>query len=213
MGVKIRVRTRTQIAAVATLPVLVVALLAGCAPSSHSGKKTPAPHHSATHSATATASETPSASPTPPPAATGTPVNIQCSQVLTDQQIYDFNPNFVSDDGSYSPKSGSLAASMKAAAGVACGWVNETSADEIEISIELPTAAALAAAKAAAAKGTPAPASGAEVAYFSESGGVGTTQLFQGSYWIAVASVDFVAPTDAQSISSNVVTNLRTAGG
>jgi hypothetical protein len=196
---------------IATIAIASIALT-GCV----QGSKTPGSHPSASHgSHTPTA---PSASPTATATATATPpptgprVTTTCDRILTSDQAYAFNPNVVVDTG-YSPKPGSLPATMKANGALACGWINETSRVELEVTVTIGTAPELAAAKAAAANGASVHTDSADLAYFAVSGGVGTAQLFQGSYWVAVSSADFQTGDDASSIYDVVMNNLRTAGG
>jgi hypothetical protein len=192
---------------IATIAIASIALT-GCV----QGSKTPGSHPSASHgSHTPTApSASPTATPTPPP--TGPRVTTTCDRILTAGQVYAYNPNVVAD-ASYSPKPGSLPASMKADGALACGWINETSRVELEVTVTIGTAPELAAAKAAAAKGGSVHSDSADLAYFAVSGGVGTAQLFQGSYWVAVSSGDFLTSDDASAIYDVVMNNLRTAGG
>lgn len=190
---------------VATIAITSIALT-GCVQAA----KSPGSHPKASHSSHTPAS--PSASPTPTPAPTGPRVTTTCDRILTADQAYAFNPNVVADTG-YSPKSGSLPASMKSNGALACGWINETSRVELEVTVTIGTASELTAAKSAASKGTSVHSDGADLAYFAVSGGVGTAQLFQGSYWVAVSSADFQTSDDASTIYDVVMNNLRTAGG
>ncbi|MEJ1230084.1 MAG: hypothetical protein WDM88_04815 [Galbitalea sp.] len=99
-----------------------------------------------------TTKPTPAASPSAPPAASWTPVSVACSSVLTAQQVYGYNPNYVAN-GAYTPAAGSSAATMKSNHGVACGWINETSGSPIAISIAQPDATTLGGLKKTAASG------------------------------------------------------------
>jgi hypothetical protein len=115
-------------------------------------------------------------------------------------------------DSGYTPKAGTIAASIKAALGQNCGWVNETSKVELEVGVATPGATGLAAARAAASGGTPISSNG-EPGYFAVQNGVGSAQFFIGTLWLDVSSADFTVPGDAQPVYSVVVHNQMTAGG
>jgi hypothetical protein len=168
---------------------------------------TPTTSHSAAHSHSAT----PSPSPTPTPTSTPTRFVENCTTLLTPAQVYAYNPNFVADTG-YAPKSGTVAAAIRAALGQTCGWVDETSGVELEVAVATPGATGFAAAKAAAAAGTPITANGQQ-GYFGVQGGVGSAQFFIGTLWLDVSSRDFTVPGDAEPVYSVVVPNQMTAGG
>jgi hypothetical protein len=152
------------------------------------------------------------ASTSPAPEPTGPRVTTTCDRILTAAQVYAYNPNVVADTA-YSPKPGSLPASMKANGALACGWINETSRVELEVTVTIATASELTAAKAVAAKGASVHTDSADLAYFAVSGGIGAAQLFQGSYWVAVSSAGFPTSDDAAAVYDVVMNNLRTAGG
>jgi hypothetical protein len=197
---------RTRLVSTIAAMAIVAVTLTGCVQAA----KSPASHPKASHSSHTPT--TPSASPTSAPTPTGPRVSTTCDRILTATQVYAYNPNVVADIG-YSPKAGTLAASMKATGALACGWVNETSRVELEVTVTIGTAPELTAAKAAAAKGASVHTDSADLAYFAASGGVGTAQLFQGSYWVAVSSADFGTSDDASAVYDVVMNNLRTAGG
>jgi hypothetical protein len=194
--------------AAVVVAVITMLALAGCAQSTTPKHKS---HHSASPSASGKSTSTPSATPTAShtPKAPASPVGLTCAQLLSNDQIYAFNPNFVTEK--YSPKAGTLGATMASDSGIACGWVNETSGEVIEIAAERPAASSLSSAKSAAAVGTVAPSSGADAAYFALSSGVGTTQLFVGGYWAEVSSAIFESAADAQPVYSVVSGNLKAA--
>jgi hypothetical protein len=158
-----------------------------------------------------------SASPTPTqkPTPTVTPTNEafveNCGTLITADQIYAYNPNYVVDT-SYAPKAGTLAAAVKAQLGQTCGWVNESSGAVLEVAVASPTPSAFAAAKAAAANGSAISANG-EQGYFGVEAGIGSAQFFIGRLWLVVSSPDFATPGDAEAICPVVVKNQMTAGG
>ena len=162
---------------------------------------------------TPSASAAPSAAPTasPTPTATLQKFAEDCTTLLTAAQVYTFNPNYVVDPG-YAPKPGSVAAAIAADLGQTCGWINETSGTEVEVAITALPADQWTAARAAAADGTPISTAG-EHGFFAVKNGVGSAQLFFGTLWLDVSSVDFTTATDAEALYPVVVRNQLTAGG
>jgi hypothetical protein len=134
-----------------------------------------------------------------------------CGTLITPDQLYAYNPNYVVDPG-YAPKSGTLAAAVKSQLGQTCGWINESSGSVLEVAIATPTPAKLAAARTAAAGGTKISTNG-ENGYFGVDGGIGSAQIFMGSLWLVVSSPDFATPGDAAQLYPVVVRNQMKAGG
>ncbi|WP_350347159.1 iron ABC transporter ATP-binding protein [Agromyces sp. G08B096] len=192
----------------AAIAVSAIALLAACTP----GEPEP--------SASTSASPEPSAGPTEStpaeteaPEETSPPFAIECDVLLTPQQVYDFNPNFGADPG-YEPST-PHAKGVVEDGGTACGWLNQTSGEVIEIAVATPSEGALAnRANEAAAASTPVPTYGTppEVeGYFSRSGERGEAQVFRGPYWIVISSTALFEPGDAQQLAQAVLGNLPAA--
>ena len=179
---------------------LGVALLTGCVPEPPAEPDLTGPN--------------PSGDPTGQPAPTisatpvSTPVDATCDELLPPQTVYDFNPNFGRLD-SYSPAEGSVAASAVSYQGVACRWQNQTSGDNIDVSVaQLDDATLTALKNAAFADSEMVPTYGDE-AYFSlGANGVGTAIVFQGPYWIVLESPVFYEPGDATPIVESVIAGL-----
>lgn len=168
--------------------VVFVALLSGCTPT-----PTPSPSGSASTTPSASASRTPTTAPSP--SASPTPVAIGCDTLVPADTIYAYNPNFGLLT-SWTPASGSAAATAKSESGIACRWSNQTSGDTIDISVAHLDAASIENLKnEAVSQGKLVPTYGDE-AYFSVAGGVGTAIVFQGNYWVVATSVDFAEPGD-----------------
>jgi len=182
---------------------LAVALsLAGCV-QPVAAPPTPSAHDSA--------SSTPTQKPTPTVTPTSEAFVENCGTLITADQLYAYNPNYVVDS-SYAPKSGTLAAAVKDQLGQTCGWINESSGALLEVAIATPTPTDFAAAKSAAANGTAISANG-ERGYFGATAGIGSAQFFIGRFWLVVSSPDFTTPADAEAISPVVVKNQMAAGG
>jgi hypothetical protein len=168
---------------------------------------------STTPSAVATSPgvSTPTTSPTPTVAPTNRAFVENCGILITPDQLYAYNPNYVVD-ADYASKTGTVAAAVKAQLGQTCGWIDESSGDILEVSVAAPTPSALASAKASASAGTAISAYG-ERGFFTVKTGIGSAQIFMGSLWLVVSSPDFASSADAESIYPIVVHNQMTAGG
>lgn len=184
-----------------------VLVLSGC--SLFGSKAAPSASPKPSRSSSASAAPSQSAAPSTTPTPEATPVTISCDQLLTAQQLYDFNPNFGTAPG-YAPKSGSPEADAVAAKGISCGWQNQTSGSIIEIALAHPAASALTTLSGTAAEqSNPVPTYGTApevTGYFSPDGGV--AQVFAKGYWIVVASTDFLEPGDAAQPVADVIANL-----
>jgi hypothetical protein len=181
------------------LAAVVAALLAGCTPE-------PAPQDDPS-------GPNPSGDPSGEPAPTltaapvGTPVDIPCDKLVSADTIYQFNPNFgLIDD--FTPSDGSVAASALEYSGVACRWQNQTSGDNIDLSVANLDPDTLTALKNTAFQDSTMVPTYGEEAYFTVNGQVGTAQVFQGSYWIVVESPAFFEPGDATEIVNSVLAAL-----
>ncbi|MEL4318915.1 iron ABC transporter ATP-binding protein [Leifsonia sp. YIM 134122] len=196
---------------VALLPaVLAVALLAGCTP----GTGTSSPSASVpSDSATGGASEEPSTDPSPTATVpAGTPITIGCDELLTNDDVYAFNPNYGTAPD-YTPTADSVVAAVAADNGLACGWSNQSSGDLIEVAVAQPDADQLVTLKQNAAAtmnavptyGTPPAVDG----FFSQSQDTGTVQIFtESGYWLVASSTAFFEPGDAVGIITPALSNL-----
>lgn len=145
----------------------------------------------------------PSASGTPPVLDEATAVTLECEELVTPQELYDFNPNYSHLD-SYTPASGTDAAAIVAAKGVACGWVNNTSSELIVIAVAKPGEASLAAITAElAASGTAVDTFGAG-GYFSGN----QAEIVRDGYWVVANSNDFTAAADAQPLVTAALAHI-----
>ena len=151
-----------------------------------------------TATATATASAGPDASPTPH-VETGTSVGLSCNDVVTPQQIYDYNPNYGLVNG-FVPQSGSLAGQAVAANGLACRWMNQTSGATIDVSVAHLDAESTAIRKDYLASTSTSVSNFGPDGYFDQ-GDVGSAaQAFPGEFWVTGTSIAFFTAEDASSI-------------
>lgn len=184
-----------------------VALLAACTTSA------PTPTGSAAPTDPATASPEPTAAPTET-AEPATPFAIECDALVTAEQLYEFNPNFgVAPD--YEPSAEHIVTAVETDAGTACGYLNQTSGELIEIAVATPTTSvseqrrndAATTSTAVPTYGTPPDVEG----YFVQAGGTGEAQIFHGPYWIVVDSTALFEPGDAAQLVADVLGNLPAA--
>jgi hypothetical protein len=125
-----------------------------------------------------------------PAQTTGAPVTIKCSELISAETMYEFNPNF-GLQSDFTPDSGSTAATMQADQGIACSWVNQTSGETIVISAANPGPADLTArAETLATTSKPAPELGPS-AWFTRAAGVGMTEVITETHWLAASSTYF----------------------
>lgn len=197
---------RTRPAGLALLVAASAALLAGCAPEAAEPTGT---------AAATTAPASPSASPEPTETAEPpVPFDIACDALLTADQLYAFNPN-VGADPAYQPSGGDVAVAVDEDAGTACGYLNQTSGEVIEVAVATPTdAAGEARRNEAALTSKPVPTYGTPPdieGYFVQAGGTGEAQVFHGSYWIVIQSPALFEPGDAQQLVAAVLGNLPAA--
>jgi len=152
-----------------------------------------------------------SATPTPTPTPPATPVTLACSSVITDTQLYAYNPN-VSAISGFTP-SADLVRQAAAQKGRTCGWVNQTSGEKIEFGVARPAAPVLTDLKDQAASiGTATPAYGnypKVEGYFARVGKTGRVEVFTGGYWIVGSSTVFFEPGDAAQLVQDIMQNLK----
>ena len=127
------------------------------------------------------------------------PVGIGCNELITPQQMYDYNPNFgLAAD--VTPDAGTLAAQAVAASGLACRWVNQTSGDTIDVSVaHLDSASTSRRAAELAASSTPVTVFGPD-GYFDQGDLGSAAQAFPGEFWVSATSIAFFAVEDAEPI-------------
>jgi len=186
---------------VLAVPVLVLAL-AGCVPTPD-----PAPTSTPTTSSSGTPSPTPTAdaSATPTPGPDTEPVTQGCSDLISAQAIYDFNPN-VSLLDDFSPSAGSFAGEAVAQQGLACRLINQSSGTTYDIGIVRFTAAAFP-AKADSIEGSATPASAFD-GYFDIADGTGVAQATVEPYWVTISSNGFLEAGDAAPLVDAVTGTL-----
>jgi hypothetical protein len=205
---------RTRAGLVVASGMIAVAMLAGCAPEGPGGENatgTAAPTGTATDAPAPGPSAAPGNTATPAPEPAGTAVGITCDQLLTAEDVYTFNPN-VGTAPDYSPTSGGTAATAAKYDGIACGLLNQSSGEVIEISVAVPNDVLMTQLKNAAVSGSTAvPTYGTPPAidgFFSKSGDSGLAQVFSGKYWLTASSTAFVEPGEPLPLLKAAVSHL-----
>ncbi|MGR2753183.1 iron ABC transporter ATP-binding protein [Agromyces arachidis] len=180
-------------------------LLVGCTVSDDASGSTGTPAASGTPAPTA-----PQGSEAPEPSEEPVPFEASCTDLITLDQLYEFNPNYGEAPG-YEPQSAAVA-EVAEAQGTVCGWSNQTSGELIELGVAtLPEQAYATQVGRAAVDSSAVPTYGTppEVeGFFSQSDGVGRAQVFADGYWIVLESGAFFEPGDAEQLLSAVRGNL-----
>ena len=198
---------RTRSIGLALAVAASVALLSGCTPETPEATETAAPTTPPTSSPTAAPEPTETAEP-------AIPFSIECDALLTPDQLYEFNPNFGAAPD-FEPAAASVVTAVEEDEGTACGYLNQTSGELIEISVATPAEqagetrrndAALT-SKPVPTFGTPPDVEG----YFLHAGGTGEAQVFHGPYWVVIDSTALFEPGDAEQLVSAVLANLPPA--
>lgn len=147
---------------------------------------------------TATTSPAPTATAAPAvsPSAAPEPLTISCGELVDPDTVYAFDPNFALLDH-WDPAPGSPAAQALDAGGVVCRWVRESGGSTIELSVARLDDEAITAQKNAAFASSQMVPTYGEEAYFQVEGDVGTAIVFQGPYWLVIASEAFAEPGEA----------------
>jgi hypothetical protein len=181
-----------------------VLALAGCTTTDGGPGATEPPAASGTPAPTETAA------PTPEPTEEPLPFEAACTDLITLDQMYEFNPNF-GEAPDYEPESDAVA-SVADAEGTVCGWSNQTNGDLVELGVAtLPENAYATQVGRAAVDSTAVPTYGTppEVeGFFSQSGGLGRAQVFADGHWVVLESREFFEPGDAEQLVAFVLGNL-----
>ena len=138
------------------------------------------------------------------------PVDTTCEALLTPDDIYAFNPNF-SLIADAQPKVDSKAGQIAGMNGLTCQWVNNSSNEPLDVAVAKLTDDQLTALKnLAVTESTQVPTYGAPPVegYFTVIGSEGEAQVFSGSYWVALRSVAFFEPGDAEQLAEAVIAHL-----
>ncbi len=185
---------------------LLLLVLAGCV-------ETPSDGNIPTPTSTETAGYTPPPSSSPTPTASATadatsePVTLACSDLVSADQMYEYNLNFGLIDG-WAPSPGTFAGDAVAAQGVACRWQNQSSGATIDIAVAHLLGTRLTDAEAAAKASSTAVDDYGVEGYFFANGGPGVAQAFTGEYWITAQSTTFFGAGDVSPLMEYILPAL-----
>lgn len=139
------------------------------------------------------------------PGQVGIPVTFECAELLTAEALYSFNPN-VGTDPAYTPTP--LAQQALDLEGIACGWLNQTSAVTYAVAVAQLESPGLAVLYDAASAPPGAVALTNADGFFTVSSAGGTAQAFLGGYWVVIESPSFIAPSDVDELVQMVTAAL-----
>lgn len=124
---------------------------------------------------------------------------LSCSNLVSIQELYDFNPNFAIDE-SLQPISPEIADTFATVNGLSCMFINLTSGDEIQTDLAVLTDPSVKLVEAEFSKsgGTPlSDNSDLDSSSFVIKDGVGILQILKGNFWLSVSSSLFLSPEEA----------------
>ena len=189
----VNVRFRTIV--VASLVAAAALILTAC--QAAPPKPTETPKSSPVESATPTPSET-------TPAGDYYPFAVECADLIPEDTIFEFNPNYVLDN------SGALAAAnssdlVKAMEGTNCNYVNQSSQASLTISVAHLTTISTTVLKEQAAASFAAVEVGAESGFFGTLAGGGFLQVYtRDGFWYTVAGSEVTDPQDVAGITDQL---------
>ena len=173
----------------------------------------PSPTMTATSSAGTESSQTPTpvvptTTPTVAPAQF-LPVGLGCAQLLPDEFVFEFSPNFARQDD-YTPDGNSTDGYIATNQGVACRIVNLSGGDHVDVAVASMDATGMAelTAKLSSTQASVGDFGGNVQGYFTDAGGVGQASALTSKYWVVVSSPLFTQARDAAPIVAQVLSAL-----
>ena len=143
-----------------------------------------------------------------PAAPIGIPVEQSCDELVTLEELYAFNPNYAADPD-YSPAAGTDAEVIVGLDGVACGWINLSSGQTIEIAVAHLQPEDIEALQNRLVLTSHSVPTYGGVDYFEKTDEVGVANVFEGDYWIVADSKEFLEPGDAVTLIDAVKAALQ----
>lgn len=141
-----------------------------------------------------------------PPDVEALPLERDCEQILSAQEVYEYNPN-VATDPAYSASA--LAQQVVSYDGVACGWINQTSGVPLSIAVARFSEPGQQAAREAAAAKAGASLLSGEDGYFRVTSSGGVVEAFVGQHWVVIESPAFSVEGDVAALLDTLRASLR----
>ena len=136
------------------------------------------------------------------------PITFTCDDVLSAQELYDYNPNVLFDQSLVQANGPGIEYSKKFS-GLLCTYVNETSRDTVTLSIsQLNNDGTHSLEEQAKLEALGTVEIGSNVAYFTRSEGLGLYKLFSGKYFVTTASPQYSAESDGVKFLSTIQEQL-----
>lgn len=136
-------------------------------------------------------------------------VGLGCAQLLPDEFVFEFSPNFARQDD-YTPDGNSTDGYIAANQGVACRMINLSGGDHVDVAVASMDAAGMAelTAKLSSTQASVGDFGGSVQGYFTDAGGVGQASALTSKYWVVVSSPLFTQARDAAPIIAQVLSAL-----
>ncbi|UYN82559.1 MAG: hypothetical protein KIT89_07280 [Microcella sp.] len=185
-----------------TVVLALVVVVSGCAPEGPS-RAVPTPVPRSTESVYSLLD-----GPAPVPleaSVVGIPLSLECSQVLSLEALYNYNPN-VGADPDYAPSP--LAAQVLDLAGVSCGWINQTSSVRFSVSVAQLHSGVVEQIRAASAAKQGAQALERADGYATEGAGRVVFDIFLGERWVIIEFPTGSVESDVLEIISSLEQSL-----
>ena len=180
---------------VTSLVATVALLLSAC--QSAAPEPTQAPQPTAVESVAPSPTET-------TPAGDYYPFAADCAELMPDQVIFGFNPNYVFDN-SAATAAASSADLVKAMEGTTCNFVNQSSQAALTISVAHLTPISTQVLQEQSAATFSSIEVGSEPGYFGTVAGCGVVQVYTGNgYWYTIAGPEVASPEDISGITAQL---------
>ena len=133
----------------------------------------------------------------------GATVNLRCDELITRQEIYDYNPSLL-EWGDWTAEAGTSAYRAQHWNGIGCRWAYESSGTPVDISVaSIVDRGTLAQLRTSAASGVAVGGLGDAAFYVG-----GELQVFKDGYWLAFRSPWYTSPEDFTDLARLALSHL-----
>ena len=145
----------------------------------------------------------------PPSQLIGVKIDQNCEEVISLQELYDFNPNFALDQTSPA-LSKEIVNNFDSVQGLTCVYKNLTNGELIQLSLAKISDASIPYLKQLLSESgqNTGNISVSEDSSFTSQDGIGTSQILFRNYWISVSSQSFLSPSDAEQFVAPLLKRL-----